>query len=69
MRYFALIVVLTAALTSGCASVTPADCGAENTQHPIATNTRTYCRGDIERTGQQDVASAVSRSASSARKC
>ncbi len=55
-------------LGAGCATV-----GQDQNQRAstgaVATNTRTYCGRDIQRTGQTDVASAVRRSASSAREC
>ncbi|MEM9530989.1 MAG: hypothetical protein AAGA23_08720 [Pseudomonadota bacterium] len=62
-----------ATMVAGCASapaVSEADAQAQaENRKPVATNTRAYCRDDLERTGTNNVASAVRQSASSARRC
>ncbi|MEM7704158.1 MAG: hypothetical protein AAF358_01315 [Pseudomonadota bacterium] len=62
VKVFGLILAL--ALLSGCAATQPAADGESASREPVARNTRTYCRSDVERTGQNDIASAVNRSAS-----
>ncbi|MFK7955397.1 MAG: hypothetical protein AB8B96_04820 [Lysobacterales bacterium] len=63
-----IILLAGVAATAGCATVAK-DQSSDASNGAVAANTRSYCRSDIERTGQTDVASAVRRSASSARQC